>query len=142
MKRGSIFFSVLIAVACASVKQGIEGQLSWVSGNQMPGPDKKPTALVGVEREVYIYPAITLSDVQSEGGFIGKVNKPLVRKVKSDDKGRFTVSLKPGTYSILIKESQGLFANRFDGQNQINPVIVKPGARTSVIIVIDYEAAY
>ncbi len=142
MKRSLIFFALLFVIACASTKQGIEGQLSWVTGNQMPGPDKKPSALVGVEREVYIYPAITLTDVESDGGFISKVNKPLIQQVKSDAQGRFKVSLKPGIYSILVKEEKGLFANRFDGQNHINPVTVKPGERTSVIIVIDYEAAY
>jgi len=123
-------------------KQGILGQLDWVSGNQMPGPDKKPEARQGVVREVQIYELLNQNDVESEDGFIKKVNKPLLKTVVSDSNGVFKVSLPPGSYSILIKEAKGLFANQFDQNNNIQPVIVKDKGFSRVNIIINYEAAY
>lgn len=133
----------LIFSNCGSLnKQGIVGQLNWVTGNQMPGPDKKPVARQGVVREVHIYQLLNLNDVESDGVFIKKVNKPLVKTVVSDSNGNFKVVLPPGSYSILIKEANGLFANQFDHNNHIQPVIVKEKGFSEVTITINYEAAY
>lgn len=139
-------FSVIlffIFTSCGSLnQQGIVGQLDWVTGNQMPGPDKKPVARQGVVREVHIYELLNQSDVESDGVFIKKVNRPLVKTVVSDSNGNFKVSLPPGSYSILIKEANGLFANQFDQNNNIQPVIVKEKGFCRVNIIINYEAAY
>jgi len=51
------------------------GQLVWVTGNQMPGPDKKPEARQGVVREVHVYELLNQNDVESDGVFIKKVKK-------------------------------------------------------------------
>lgn len=141
MKTNFILLLALMA-SCAAMKPGIEGQVMWVSGNQMPGPDKKPTSGKGVEREVLIYEVLTAEDVMTSNGFITQVNKPLIQSVHTDKHGVFTVQLKPGTYSLLVKEPRGLFANRYDQNNHIQPITVKAGERTMVTIIIDYEAAY
>lgn len=134
---------LFIFTTCGSLnKQGIVGQLDWVTGNQMPGPDKKPVARQGVAREVQIYELLNQNDVESDGVFIKKVNKTLVKTVLSDSNGNFKVSLPPGLYSILIKEADGLFANQFDQNNNIQPVIVKEKGFSRVNIIINYEAAY
>jgi len=140
-----LFYLILIFIltCCGSLnKQGIVGQLDWVTGNQMPGPDKIPVARQGVVREVQIYELLSQSDVESDGVFIKKVNKPLVKTVVSDSNGKFKVSLPTGSYSILIKETNGLFANQFDHNNNIQPVIVKEKRFSEVTITINYEAAY
>ncbi len=108
----------------------------------MPGPDKKPASRTVVVREIHIYELLTLSDVEHEGVFITKVNKPLVKTAISDTDGIFKVSLPPGTYSVLVKEEAGLFANQYDQHNNIQPVIVKEKGFVQVAIKIDYEAAY
>jgi hypothetical protein len=132
-----------IFTTCGSLnKQGIVGQLVWVSGNQMPGPDKKPEARQGVVREVHVYELLNQNDVESDGVFIKKVKKPLIKTAVSDSNGNFKVSLPPGSYSILIKEANGLFANQFDQNNNIQPVIVKETGFSQINIIINYEAAY
>lgn len=141
MKSYFILFLALMA-SCAAVKPGLEGQVMWISGNQMPGPAKKPTSGEGVEREVLIYEVLTTEDVMTSNGFITQVNKPLIQTVHTNKHGAFTVKLKPGTYSLLVKEPRGLFANRYDQYNHIQPITVQAGERTKVTLIIDYEAAY
>lgn len=140
-----LFFSTLFLAllpGCGSIKQGIEGQLQWVTGNQMPGPGKMPSPAQRIKREIYIYELLSMADVESKDGFISQVNKPLIKKVQSNAQGIFQVQLEPGNYSILIKEQQGLYANRFDQENHIHPITVKKGEVVKVTIVVDYEAAY
>jgi len=66
----------------------------------------------------------------------------LIKTAVSDSNRNFKVSLPPGSYSILIKEANGLFANQFDQNNNIQPVIVKETGFSEVTIIINYEAAY
>ncbi|MEQ1588017.1 MAG: carboxypeptidase regulatory-like domain-containing protein [Cyclobacteriaceae bacterium] len=136
-----VLFSGLLSCSLLS-KQGIVGQLDWVSGNQMPGPDKMPPTRQGVMREVQIYELLNLNDVEIEGAFIRKVNKPIVKTTFSDKNGLFKVNLPSGAYSILIKVEGGLFANQFDQNNNIQHVIVKEKGFSRVTIKINYKAAY
>jgi hypothetical protein len=66
----------------------------------------------------------------------------MIKKVSSNRRGKFKVKLPPGEYSLFIKEKEGLFANRFDQNNRINAVEVKPGKFTRITILVDYEATY
>lgn len=142
MKTLTNIIILALMFQCVSIKQGIEGKLIWVTGNQMPGPDRKPTPLQGVAREVYIYPLLSLSDVKMEGVFVSEINQQPIAKIQSDQNGNFAVNLPPGKYSILVKENDGLFVNTFDSQNHINPVEVKNRNVSRMEISINYMAAY
>jgi hypothetical protein len=134
-------FAILFTSAFAQ-KQGINGQVFWLSGNQMPGPDKKSTPEQGIVREIHIYKITTMNDVVVENNYYHDVKTELVAKVTSGRDGYFKVRLLPGEYSVFTVEPKGLFANMFDLKQRINPVIVKPRKFTWVTITIDYEAAY
>lgn len=123
-------------------QQGITGRVEWLSGNQMPGPGKSPGKPKPIKREIWIYEPVFAHQTKSEGVFFSEITSELITKVKSGCRGRFRVKLPPGEYSLLIKENNGLFANRFDGQNRINCIAVKPGEFTEIAIRVDYEAAY
>ncbi len=123
-------------------QQGIKGKVEWVSGNQMPGPDGPASKPLGIKREILVYQATRLTQASMDGVFFYHIQTVLVKKVKSAKNGFFKATLPPGEYSIFIKEKNGLFANRFDSQNRINCVIVKPGQFTEITIRVDYEAAY
>jgi hypothetical protein len=56
--------------------------------------------------------------------------------------GRFIVALEPGTYSVFVKEPDGLFANRFDQAGIINPVTIDRNELVNILIKVDYKAAY
>ena len=70
-----------------------------------------------------------------------EVNAVKVASVKADKNGKYRLRLKPGKYSVFIKEKGKLYANRFD-DGGINPIEVKKGRFSKMDIVIDYEAAY
>lgn len=123
-------------------KQGIKGKVVWVSGNQMPGPDKKETIPQGIKREIYIYEATTLSQTQQEGVFFSNITTKLIGKTRSRKNGKFCIKLPPGEYSVFVKEEKGLFANQFDVDNKVHPITIKKGEFLNLTIQVNYEAAY
>ena len=124
-------------------KQGIEGEVFWLSGNQMPGPGKPHNIpQQGLVREIYIYKVAELHNTVQTDGFFTDVKTELVTKIVSHADGSFKVKLPPGEYSLFTKEPKGLFANLFDKDSKINPVIVKPKKYAWITITVDYESAY
>ncbi|MFD3001283.1 carboxypeptidase regulatory-like domain-containing protein [Pontibacter toksunensis] len=127
----------------APIEQGITGRVIEKSGNQMPSPDAPPSKGKGVERTVYVYELTNGSQATTtDGVFHTNIQTNLVTQVNTDADGNFAVSLKPGRYSLFTKEEQGLYANLFDGQNNIFPVEVQEGQVTEVEFVINYNASY
>ena len=126
-----------------STAQGIQGQVIWKAGNQMPSPDRPKAAPTGVPREVYVYVLTNNSQTtKNEQGFIETIQTKLVKKFKTDKQGNFKVSLPVGTYSIFTKEEKGLYANLFDGEMNIFPIQVKKGKYTKVNFEISYMAVF
>lgn len=127
----------------APIEQGIAGKVLWQSGNQMPSPDAPPSKGRGVQRTVYIYERTNGNQATTtDGVFHINIQTDLVTQVATDANGNFAVSLKPGTYSLFTKEEKGLYANLFDGENNIYPVKVGEGQVTNVEFLINYEASY
>jgi hypothetical protein len=134
---------LMLSAQAVGQKQGIQGQVFWVAGNQMPSPDKKSlTPHQGVSREVHIYHAVHLPNVQKEGFFFKQVEGTLVTKILTDADGAFKVKLPEGNYSVFTMEKDGLFANLMDVNGCINCVHVEPKKFAWITITIDYEAAY
>lgn len=127
-----------------SIEQGINGRVLLKSGNQMPSPDAPPTENKrGVERIVYIYELTNVNQVATKDGvFHTNIQTNLVSQVVTDANGFFSVSLKPGKYSLFTKEEQELYANLFDGEMNIFPVEVKKGQVTTIEFLINYQASY
>lgn len=134
---------MLATLPVLAQNQGISGRVEWISGNQMPGPDRPASKAKGIKREIWIYQPTTTADATAtDGVFFSDIKTALIEKVKSNCRGRFRVNLSPGEYSIFIKEKKGLFANQFDGQNRIHCVSVKPGEFTDITVLVNYEATY
>lgn len=133
---------------CESVKQGIAGQVLWLEGNLMPGigdePEVNRKKFKGepIQRTLYIYELTTMDEASSEGVFFQDIQTPLVAKVETNKKGEFAVSLPEGSYSLFVEEEEGLFANTFDGEGNINPVTVSEGDIATITIEVNYKAAY
>lgn len=123
-------------------RQGIRGEVFWLSGNQMPGPGRSVSPGLGIKREIYIYEVATREMADMQEVFFSNVRSRHVATVMSDSDGKFKVKLPPGRYSLFVKEPQGLFANLFNTTGEINPVVVEPRKFTWVSITVDYEAAY
>lgn len=142
MKYFFVLIFVASSIAAFSQKQGLHGQVFWVSGNQMPGPESVLSPNQGTSREILIYEITSIKDVTQVGPFFRDVKTKLVATVQSKSDGTFKVKLLPGAYSVFTREKNGLYANLFDEKNNINPVQVKTGEYAWKTITIDYDAAY
>jgi hypothetical protein len=125
-------------------KSGIEGTVVKISGNQMPSPDRPPSAPVGIRATVCIYALTNMSQVVREGQSASytSIKTKLIKTVESDSKGKFKVRLDPGKYSLFIKTEKGFYSNGFDGQNNINPVEVIKKKMSKVELRFDQGATY
>jgi hypothetical protein len=150
MKPLLIIGFLLVAVGCKSSlsttsdKQGVTGTVYWMEGDFMPRIGEKPGgSRQPIARDVLFYPPFKTSDlIEAQGPIYQHLpNVPLAR-VSTDENGKFSVSLPAGTYSVFTKEPNGFFANRFDGDGIINPVEVKSGAFSEIVIEINYKAVF
>jgi hypothetical protein len=136
------FLILIFSAGCLSQKQGISGTVYWVTGNQMPSPNKKSTPPKPIERDIYIYEPVKLSQTKQANGFYLELNAKLIAKVTSKADGSFQTTLPPGKYSLFVKEPHGLFANLLDAEGYINTVEVKKKVFTKTVVNVNYQAAY
>ncbi len=148
-----LYFSKLILAASsllhpvageAGSKQGLQGFVYRISGNQMPSPDKPPSKPKGVATNLYIFELTSLSQVSRQGQtpFYSAVHTKLIKKIQTDSTGHFCIELPAGTYSLFTKKDQLFYANTFDGNSYIAPVVIAPGKMTSIEIRMDFDAFY
>jgi hypothetical protein len=152
MQKLVLLSSFLFLYSCVAMQhkdggQGIIGEVRWIEGNLMPSIGDTCYASraegVPIEREIYVYKATQLKDVEKSGGsFYTSIHTQLIKKVKSKKDGSFRVPLPSGKYSLFIVEEEGFFANTFDGDNYINPVTVQPNNFTEIKIRVNYKAFY
>jgi hypothetical protein len=129
----------------AEIIQGIEGNILFREGNWMPGPDMNPEQKgSGVQRDVYIYELTKMSQTtpNEERVFFSDIKTKFIKKITSSPDGCFKVSLPVGRYSLFVVEEGKLYANRFDGEMHIFPVLVEEGNLTHVQFIIDHKATY
>lgn len=128
-----------------AMKQGICGTIVVKRGNYMPAPDTPARTGQPAEREVLIFPVLTMDQVEmGDSGFINdtKGAKP-IKTVKADKQGKFCVAdLPAGQYSVVVREPKGLYANSFDAKNRINAVTVQSGKIATISIDITHQAVF
>ncbi|MEO8403936.1 MAG: hypothetical protein ABI480_05060 [Chitinophagaceae bacterium] len=125
-------------------RSGISGHVYFVSGNQMPSPDRPAAAPQGLKTTLYVYELTNMSQVGRDGvsAFYKSISTKLVKTVETNDDGSFKVKLKPGKYSLFVKKGDLFFSNIFDGENNIYPVEVEKGKMTEEEFKVNYGAAY
>jgi hypothetical protein len=145
---GTVLLSAF--TACKPLKSdnsGITGTVTWIEGNQMPmvleeGQKPPKASLKPIKRKIQVFPLMKISDMKMENGlFVSVMEKPLA-ETESDNKGKFTLELAPGQYSIFTVEEEGLFANVFDGEGNVMPVTVREKEWTLIDIEVNYKAVY
>jgi len=146
--RNLIFIALfLVPFACKPPQthnQGIlKGELQWVAGNQMPGPDKPASSGIPIQRVVLIYPPIQRDDctLGPDGLFTNVPGKPVAR-ILSDTTGNFITNLGEGMYSVFTREKDGIFASISNGEGIMNPVTITARDTTEIRIDINYKASY
>jgi len=143
----------LIIVSCSPVQvnksepiinQGIEGFIYFISGNQMPSPNRKPALPKGIRTILYIYHLTNINQVirQGQSVFYSFVNTKFITKAESDTTGYFKIHLDPGRYSLFTKKGSLFYASIFDKDNNIAPAEVFADKVTKVEVRIEYDATY
>ncbi|WP_020598527.1 hypothetical protein [Spirosoma panaciterrae] len=124
--------------------QGICGVVLEKKGNHMPGPGKSASQGTPIEREVLIFPLLNMNQVKmGDNGFIDSVgNVKPIKTVKSDKSGKFCANLPVGHYSVVVRESKGLYANLSDAHNNIFPVNVRKNIRSEVKIEVTHQGVF
>jgi hypothetical protein len=118
---------------------GIAGTLLKKDGDCMPmigGGNSCRT--YPVSRTILIYNYTNMNEVEGWGPLYNSVNSKLITKCNADQDGFFQVTVKPGKYSIFIKENDKFYANSLDGQGGIYPVIVKVDSVSFIRLSLDY----
>jgi hypothetical protein len=130
-EQRSFLQSFLLQDSC---KQGIEGYVVSISGNQMPSPGIKRPLPKGVKTTVYVYELTNLSQAvrQDQSPYYSTIRTKMVKQADTDDTGYFKIGLPPGIYSLFTKKNGLFYASRFDAGNNIAPVEVTSGKMTRV----------
>ena len=128
----------------ATITQGIVGEVTEITGNQMPmvgvpAPTPRP-----FKTTVYIYDSTHISKVQQIGTspLFSMINTRLVQKLDTNEAGQFSAALPAGTYSVFVLKGGAFFANQFDEKNNIGLCRVEVGKQTRVQITVNVDASY
>lgn len=128
----------------SAITQGIVGEVTETTGNQMPmvgAPAPTPKAF---KTTVYIYDSTHMSKVKQIGTspLFLTVNTRLVQKLDTNEAGQFSVALEAGTYSVFVLKGGAFFANQFDEKNNIGLCKVEFGKQTRLQISVNADASY
>jgi len=128
----------------ATITQGIVGEVTEITGNQMPmvgvpAPTPRP-----FKTTVYIYDSTHISKVQQIGTsqLFYMIHTRLVQKLDTNEAGQFSAELPAGTYSVFVLKGGAFFANQFDEKNNIGLCRVEVGKQTRCQISVNVDAAY
>jgi hypothetical protein len=119
-----------------SITEGIWGTLIQREGNWMPGADGNRKEFPA-QRKVAVYEYTTVEEIKGYPTSCEVFTK-LIATTTCDKEGFYELKLKPGRYSVFLKEKGKLYANSGDGDGGINPVIVETSKVSEMNLVIDY----
>ncbi|MDC0672792.1 hypothetical protein [Nannocystis radixulma] len=124
------------------VSQGIAGAVCFWQGDFMPGDPEGTIRPVARTIEIHAVTRREEAKPSSTAAFWDSVSTPLVATASSGADGWFEVALPPGSYSLFVREPQGLFANGYDEAGIIASVEVVAGKVTRKQLDVDYAAAH
>ena len=124
--------------------QGIVGEVTEVTGNQMPMVGGSAGAPKAFKTTVYIYDSTNVSQTKQIGTspLFLTVNTRLVQKLDTNEAGQFSAALEAGTYSVFVRKGGAFFANQFDEKNNIGICRVEVGKQTRIQISVNNDATY
>lgn len=135
-----------------TLNEGLTGTIITEEGNCMPYVSEEPEPnpdckIFPVARTIRIYEYTTRDQVTTHPDFdsptfFSHVETELVQTITSDTDGFFETALSPGKYSLFVEEKGALYANLWDSDGGIHPVVVEEGEMTAVLFKITHSAVY
>ena len=128
-----------------SITEGIWGTLVKTEGDCMPvAIDEDDDVYENsckqypVKREIVIYEYTKMNETRHEFAKFFEIYTKLVATATCDEEGFFEFALKPGKYSVFVREREYLYANEFDGQGGIAPITVESFNVSENFLNLDY----
>jgi len=156
MRRLLLYFSFIALLGCGSpnpvfysltnsqkvtITQGIWGTVFFWEGDFTPG--SVTGTIKPVQRTIYVYEPANRNDVLKPhpyGTFYSEILTTKIDSTMSDGTGFFELNLKPGKYSIFIREDNLFYANGSDEKGIIFPAIVLNDSITEIQLDINYKS--
>ena len=121
MRKYAIQFCLLFCLApmlmgFCMLPQGIKGHVLIENNTAMPlkgSPKQKGSPIATM---VYIYEAVNVHQlIGQEGNYAKGIKARLIKQVRSNNTGKFKISLAPGKYSIVLGYQEGVYIPYFSG---------------------------
>lgn len=121
MRKYAIQFCLLFCLApmlmgFSMLPQGIKGHVLIENNTAMPlkgSPKQKGSPIATM---VYIYEAVNVHQlIGQEGNYAKGIKARLIKQVRSNNTGKFKISLAPGKYSIVLGYQEGVYIPYFSG---------------------------
>ena len=119
-----------------SITEGVWGTLIQREGDWMPGAggERKESP---AQRDIAIYEYTTVKEINGYPTSC-EVYTKLIATTTCDKEGFYEVELKPGKYSVFLKEKGKLYAGGGDGDGGLNPVEIKSSKVSEMNLVLSY----
>ena len=125
MRKYAIQFCLLFCLApmlmgFCMLPQGIKGHVLIENNTAMPlkgSPKQKGSPIATM---VYIYEAVNMHQlIGQEGNYAKGIKARLIKQVRSNNTGKFKISLAPGKYSIVLGYQEGVYIPYFSGNTGV-----------------------
>jgi hypothetical protein len=125
MRKYAIQFCLLFCLApmlmgFCMLPQGIKGHVLIENNTAMPlkgSPKQKGSPIATM---VYIYEAANVHQlIGQEGNYAKGIKARLIKQVRSNNTGKFKISLAPGKYSIVLGYQEGVYIPYFSGNTGV-----------------------
>ncbi|MGF1568494.1 MAG: carboxypeptidase-like regulatory domain-containing protein [Nodosilinea sp.] len=119
--------AVLESPQSAPLRQGIQGQVTRLSGNHMPSPNPNSGQRENVQTTVWIFAGRIAGPGPAPWPVAEAEQHPgLVGRVESDRNGHYAMALPVGEYTLLAQYEDYLYLNSFQGDGSYQSVQVTP----------------
>lgn len=115
-----LFCLVPMLMGFCMLPQGIKGYVLIENNTAMPlkgSPKQKGSPIATM---VYIYEAANVNQlIGQEGNYAKGIKARLIKQVRSNNTGKFKISLAPGKYSIVLGYQEGVYIPYFSGNTGV-----------------------
>lgn len=115
-----LFCLVPMLMGFCMLPQGIKGHVLIENNTAMPlkgSPKQKGSPIATM---VYIYEAANVNQlIGQEGNYAKGIKARLIKQVRSNNTGKFKISLAPGKYSIVLGYQERVYIPYFSGNTGV-----------------------
>jgi len=125
MRKYAIQFCLLFCLApmlmgFCMLPQGIKGHVLIENNTAMPLKGSAKQKGSPIATMVYIYEAVNVYQlIGQEGNYAKGIKARLIKQVRSNNTGKFKISLAPGKYSIVLGYQEGVYIPYFSGNTGV-----------------------